>query len=126
MTAMDFDEILDRYNRSHPLARIERRPSASCDLLLALSGDMEMKMSSDMAPILVAALLECPSRGRFTLDLSRVGYISSTGVGLLATLMVSAEKRLITLSLLDMPSRVRNIMDTLGLLDFFKLEASDG
>ena len=123
---MSFDEIMGRYNENHPLAPIERMHSVMGDIVLALSGELEMKASNDIAPVLEAAILECPLRGRFALNLARVGYISSTGVGLLATCMSSAQKRSITLVLVDIPPRVRSIMDTLGLIFFFNLEDSHG
>jgi anti-anti-sigma factor len=121
---MSLDELLRDYDESHPQARIGTRRSKSGDLVLALSGDLEMKTSSDMAPVLESALLECPPRGRLVLDLSCVGYISSTGIGLLTTTMISSDKRSITLALLDIPPGIKNIMDTLGLLSFFNVEAS--
>jgi anti-anti-sigma factor len=123
---MDFDESLGRYNTMHVSAPIGRRFSDSGDLVLGLSGDLEMKTSTDIAPVIESALLECPMRGRFVLDLSKVGYVSSTGVGLLANTMVSAEKRSVTLVLLDITPRVRSVMDALGLLFFFTLEESNG
>jgi anti-anti-sigma factor len=121
---MLLDQALARYNESHPQALAETKYSSRGDILLGLSGDMEMKASSDMAPLLEAALLQCPGRGRLVLDLSRVGYISSSGVGLLSTTMIAAEKRSVAFVLLDIPPRVRSIMDTLGLLSFFNVEES--
>jgi anti-anti-sigma factor len=121
---MGFDEILQRYNEGHPHALVGFARSEGGDIALSLSGELEMKASSDIGPLLDYALRECPARTRLVLDLRGVGYISSTGVGLLATLMVSADKRSITLVLLDIPPRVRNIMDTLGLTSFFNVEES--
>jgi anti-sigma B factor antagonist len=121
---MRLDGVIREHNERHPQAPVESGCTGCGDLVLALSGELEMKASNDIAPLLEAALFEIPARGRLLLDLSRVGYISSTGVGLLATTMISAKKRLITLVLLDVPPRVRNIMDTLGLLSFFTVEAS--
>lgn len=120
---MQLESLIGRYNELHPRARIETVVSKG-QLALALSGELEMKVSSDLAPLVEAALLECPARGRLVLDLSGVEYISSTGVGLLATTMVAAEGRAITFVLLDVPERVRGIMDTLGLLSFFNVEVS--
>lgn len=120
---MPLDQALERYNELHPQALVEVRAERG-DLVIKLSGELEMKVSSDIAPLLEAALLECPARGRLLIDLSGVGYISSTGVGLLATTMVAAEKRSIGFVLLDIPPRVRSIMATLGLLSFFKSEES--
>jgi anti-sigma B factor antagonist len=121
---MDFAALLSDYNEAHPHTRVESMPCAEGGFLLVLSGDLEMKASSDIAPLLEAALLECPPRGRIVLDLAGVGYISSNGVGLLSTTMVKAEKLAKTLVLANIPPRVRVIMDTLGLLSFFTVEGS--
>ena len=120
---MSLASLIERHNESHPRARVEASASIG-EIRLSLTGELEMKVSSDLGPLLEAALLECPARGRLILDLSGVGYISSTGVGLLATTMVAAEGRSITFVLLDIPARVRVIMDTLGLLTFFNVEES--
>jgi anti-anti-sigma factor len=123
---MGFADLLLAHNERNPRGRVDTRRSPTGDLVLVLAGDLEMKASTDLAPLLDCALLECPPRGRLLLDLSQVGYISSTGVGLIATGMVKAESRSITLVLRDVPPRVRAIMDTLGLLSFFTLEGPDG
>ncbi len=121
---MDLDEALRLYNEGHPNAKAALSRRAQGELVLALAGELDMKASSDVAPLLEAALLECAARGRLVLDLSCVGYVSSTGVGLLSTLMVKAGRRTVTLVLLDIPPRVRAIMDALGLLSFFNVEGS--
>jgi anti-anti-sigma factor len=121
---MAFDEVLLRYNELHPQACVETRRSEGGDLVIVLACDLEMKSSVEIAPVLESALRECPSRGRLLVDLHGVGYVASTGVGLLANAMVAAGKRQISLVLLDIPPRVSNIMDTLGLLSFFDVEAT--
>ena len=121
---MRIEETLERYNAAHPQARVETSTQASGDFVLALSGELDMKTSNDLVPLLEAAVLACPAKRRFILDLAKVGYISSTGVGLLTTAMVAAEKRDAEFILLDVPPRVKNVMDTLGLVAFFKIEDS--
>ncbi len=122
---MALDELLREYNEGHPAGLVGSRRSECGDVVLELSGELEMKAATDIAPLLSAVLHECPARGRLVLDLRGVGYISSTGVGLLSTVMIAAERRSVRLVLLDMPARIRKIMDTLGLLSFFCLEESD-
>jgi anti-anti-sigma factor len=121
---MGFPEILASFNSSHGGSPVELRERDECRLKLALRGELDMKASSDLTPLLEAAVLECPPKGRLVLDLSLVNYISSTGVGLLSSILVKAEKRAVTLVLLDVPPRVRNIMETLGLLTYFTEERS--
>jgi anti-anti-sigma factor len=121
---MSFPEALKSYNALHVGSHVELRCRDELKLLLALSGELDLKTSNDLTPILEAAILECPPMGRLVLDLSRVGYISSTGIGLLTTSMIAAEKRDLAFILLDVPARVRNVMNTLGLMAFFKVEDS--
>jgi len=121
---MPLEQILRDYNEGHPNSQAQLRRPESGDLVIALSGELGMKASSDIAPLLDAALLECAPRGRIVLDLGSVGYISSTGVGLLATTMVKAEKIALTLVLRSIPPRVRSIMDTLGLTSYFNVDGS--
>jgi anti-anti-sigma factor len=119
---MTLCEAVVAYNERHSLAPVAlRTPEQNC-LALALSGELDMQVSTALEPVLDAALRECPARGKIVLDLRLVGYISSTGVGLLATAMVEAGKRSVTLSLANIAPRVRNIIDTLGLLPFFHEE----
>jgi anti-sigma B factor antagonist len=119
---MGFAENLALYNSSHAGAPVELRSGGPGALELALSGELDMKASSDLTPILESAVQECAERDRLLLDLSLVNYISSTGVGLLSTILVKAERRSVSLVLLDIPPKVRNIMDTLGLLAYFTEE----
>jgi anti-anti-sigma factor len=121
---MAFDEVLRSYNELHPEARVETRRAKDGALVIALACDLEMKAAGEIAPLVEAALVECPARGRLLLDLHGVGYVASTGVGLLANTMVAAGKRSISFVLLDIPPRVSAIMDTLGLLSFFNVETS--
>jgi len=121
---MGFPEILASYNSLHGGALVDLRERDERRLTLALRGELDMKASNDLTPLLESAVLDCPPKGRLILDLSLVNYISSTGVGLLSTVLVKAEKRAVFLVLLDMPPRIRNIMETLGLLTYFTEEKS--
>jgi anti-anti-sigma factor len=121
---MSFHEALALYNSVHAGTTVELREKETSRLELALSGELDMKASSDLTPLLELAVTECPPKGRLVLDLSFVNYISSTGVGLLSSILVKAERRSVSLILLDIPPRVRNIMDTLGLMSYFTEEKS--
>ena len=121
---MGFPEILAAFNATHPGSLVGLRDRDECRLELALQGELDMKVSSDITPLLDAAVSDCPPKGRLILDLSLVNYISSTGGGLLSSILVKAQKREVSLILLDIPPKVRNIMDTLGLLAYFTEEKS--
>jgi anti-anti-sigma factor len=94
---MGFLEILESFNSSHRGSPVELRERDERLLKLALRGELDMKASSDLTPLLDSAVLECPPKGRLVLDLSLVNYISSTGVGLLSSILVKAEKRSVSL-----------------------------
>jgi anti-anti-sigma factor len=118
---MDLAERLAAYNLEHaaePAAIVRARGGFD----VVLSGELDMKSSNDLAPLLDACLKECSAGSRLVLNLSRVTYIASMGVGLLANLMAKTEQNSVALVLLDVPPRVKGIMDALGLLSFFELE----
>jgi anti-anti-sigma factor len=121
---MDLTERLAGFNRIHAensVAIVRDLGGFDC----VLSGELDMQTSNDLAPLLDAALEDCAPGSRFVLDLSRVTYVASMGVGLLSTLMVKAERKSIALVLLDVPPRVQKIMEVLGLLAFFRVERRD-
>jgi anti-anti-sigma factor len=122
---MNLGELLGSFNGTHaaePVAIGRSREGFD----VALSGELDMQASNDLAPLLDAVLQECSAGARLVLNLSRVTYVASMGVGLLSTLMVKAERKSVNLVLLDIPPRVRQIMDVLGLLSFFAEERSPG
>jgi anti-anti-sigma factor len=116
---MNLKESIPLYNSLHPGAPVGLGKVDGRRLEIALSGELDMKATTDLTPILESAVLECPPKGNLVLDLSRVNYISSTGVGLLSSILVKSERRSVFLVLMDIPPRVRSIMDTLGLLTYF-------
>jgi anti-anti-sigma factor len=122
---MDLAESLACFNRAHAENVVSvARELGGFDCVL--SGELNMQSSNDLAPLLDAALEDCGPGSRLVLDLSRVTYVASMGVGLLSTLMVKAERKSVTLVLLDVPPRVQKILEVLGLLAFFRIERSDG
>jgi len=122
---MGLAELLAAYNAAHgpDPAAVTRSPDG---VLVLLSGELDMRVSNDLAPILDAALQDCSPGGRLLLDLSKVTYIASMGVGLLTNLMGKAERQSIRLVLVDIPPRVRKIMEVLGLMAFFNEERREG
>jgi anti-anti-sigma factor len=121
---MGFTENLASFNASHAGAPVEMRSGREGEIVLLLSGELDMKASGELTPLLESAVMECPERTRLLIDIHRVTYIASMGVGLLATLLSKAERKSVSLVLLDIPPRVRSIMEVLGLLSFFTEEKS--
>jgi len=52
-------------------------------------------------------------------DLREISYISSTGVGVLSSLLVQATKRNIIFKLKNIQPKVKVVFELLGLLSFF-------
>jgi len=119
---MDLAELISAYDATHAgtlLRLLEGRPD---ELVIGLSGELDMKASNDLAPILEAAIWHCPAQGKYVLELSRVSYIASMGVGLLTNLLMRTHEKGIGFSLRGMSPKVRAIMEVLGLLSFFDVE----
>lgn len=122
---MSLAETLASFNDRHSGRHIATRAGRDGEVIIGLSGELDMETAGELEPLLEAIIPTCPEHGRLILDLSRVGYIASTGVGLLTSLLVKAQALGISLILLDIPPRVRNIMNVLGLLPFFTQEWSE-
>jgi anti-anti-sigma factor len=122
---MDLLERIGIHNEKHPETRAELRYTEGGDTLIAISGELDMKAATFLTPLLEAVITECPARSRLFLDMTGVAYISSTGVGFLASLLVQGQKRSVSLFLTRVPVKVRNILDVLGLSAFFPEESPE-
>lgn len=119
---MPLQELIRVHNDLHPDAGAELRYTELGEVVVAISGELDMKAATYLTPLLDAVLAECPARSRLYIDLARVAYISSAGVGFLASLLVHGQKRSIAMVLARIPPKVRNILDVLGLSAFFPEE----
>jgi len=119
---MTLGETLAEHNASHPETRVELRAAADGGSILALAGELDMKASNDLGPVLEAVQRECPMHGRLYLDMAGIAYISSTGIGLLTNILARGKERSVSLVLVRVPAKVRKILDALGLLSFFDEE----
>ncbi|OHD82581.1 MAG: hypothetical protein A3J97_11730 [Spirochaetes bacterium RIFOXYC1_FULL_54_7] len=88
-------------------------------LALLLSGDLDTDSSGMFQFFAVESLQEMKPPSTLIIDLSAVSYISSTGVGSLATILSETKRRSIKLSLCGIPKHVWNIIDLLGFTSFF-------
>lgn len=123
---MGFHEVLEAYNERNPSVPVEIRREEPGLLELAILGELDMEATSSLKPLLEAAVYHCPERGRLVLNLSHVAYIASMGLGLVSALMVLAGKKSVSLILLDIPPKVRKIIETLGMLPYFHEERTSG
>jgi len=63
---------------------------------------------------------QLPPGYELLIDLSRLVYISSTGVGLLTSVLMEAKKKGVELVLGEIHPKVEDVLRLLGVLSFFK------
>ncbi|MEI6877267.1 MAG: STAS domain-containing protein [Spirochaetota bacterium] len=122
---MTMAEIVADFTSRHPDAPAALIP-ADKGVVLALSGSLDMNNSQDVE-YLLSTLIGIAEMGHpFMIDLGRVNYISSTGVGSLVMALTNARKRNIHLGLRKMTDKVRSVFDLLGFTSFFEESSSHG
>lgn len=89
-------------------------------LQVRLIGLIDTNNSNRVKKVLFALLDETELGKEYVLELSRLNYISSTGVGLLSYLLIESQKKQIRLILENINPRVRDLLSTLGFLSFFE------
>ncbi|MFZ4618348.1 MAG: STAS domain-containing protein [Rectinemataceae bacterium] len=115
---MTIAEAVAEFSLRHPDAPATLLPAGE-GIVLGLSGALDMKISHDVDSLL-SEVIDLAEVGQlFTVDLAKVDYISSTGVGSLVMALTRARKRNITLKLRDITDKVRSVFDLLGFLQFF-------
>ncbi|MGO8694439.1 MAG: STAS domain-containing protein [Rectinemataceae bacterium] len=90
-------------------------------LSIAVDGVLDTQNSGDFQAVMVQAFETAKEYGGLVLELSRLNYISSTGVGALTTLLVEAQRHSIPFQLCRISEQVRSILDILGFTSFFPL-----
>jgi anti-anti-sigma factor len=88
-------------------------------LCLVLSGSLDNNNSRDFRELASMALEAVEGGDSLILDLGRLDYISSAGVGTLTTLLAEARRRGTFLFIKNMRERVKAVFDVLGFSDFF-------
>jgi anti-sigma B factor antagonist len=86
------------------------------DARASLAGDFDMHATFTVEPAL-ERLVDEPDVARLTVDLSRVAFIDSTGLGVLVRLQSEAADRGVELALVPGPPEVQRIFATAGLED---------
>src|SRR5690242_7297251 len=134
--------------RSGPLLRIGRRPASVCRLLGAslgnrcigqdapvtaidpttltdrcrviLTGEIDLANAVEFLVLAQAMIVECPE-ARFTIDLSGVTFIDSSGLAMLVRIRRAATYAGMDLRLAGTPPRVRQLLEITGLDEPFGL-----
>jgi anti-sigma B factor antagonist len=113
---------IQEFNTIHEDSKVELVQEAGGTTLVRISGELDLKNSTDLSRLVQDILETIPSNGSLKLDLGRVDYVSSTGIGFLTTILGIAGKRSIHLSVANIQPRVKNVMQLLGVLEYFQKE----
>jgi len=119
------ESIVVRYNASHPDLTLGLSPAFNGRYVIKIFGRLDLETSTHIKPILDTVITMIPAAGHLTLDLEHVAYISSTGVGLLTTLLSQTKKQSIGFSLARVQIPVLKVMDLLGFSSFIEVEVPD-
>ena len=116
----DLASRLARFEIGHPgtilSAIYSTKPQA---LVIRVSGILDTTNSPAFQAIVTECLGEAKNRGGLILDLERITYASSAGIGALTTLLVETQRHGIAFHLCRIPRNVGAVLDVLGFSAFF-------
>lgn len=95
-------------------------------LVLRIDGRLDSNNSGDFREFASEVLREAHAFGGLVIDLSKVGYISSTGVGALTFLLADAKRHEIPFYLQGMSEHTKSVFDVLGFTAFFSCVDANG
>ena len=100
--------------------RILQYQSSGKDItVIEISGELDMRQSYKCQNLLARLIETMTEDEELYLDLRKVVYMSSTGVGALSTALVYANKKHVAVYLSELHPKVRAIFDLLGLSSWF-------
>jgi anti-sigma B factor antagonist len=94
-------------------------------VVATLTGDFDMQATFTVEPVLERAL-QTPGLRRIDLDLHRLHFIDSTGMGVIVRLHAEAQRRGIELQLRRGPPPVHRVFEKTGLAEALPFSAPDG
>jgi stage II sporulation protein AA (anti-sigma F factor antagonist) len=101
------------------MATPDSSPTVSKDdgaVTAALAGELDMGATFTAEPALERAM-DAPELESFTLDLSGVSFIDSTGVGLVLRVASDLQGRGVPLRIVPGPRRVHQVFESAGMAD---------
>ncbi|AEJ18849.1 STAS domain-containing protein [Gracilinema caldarium] len=119
---MDIQARVNDFNQKHSMAKMLINSSDIDKWIIHIDGELDLHSSADAQSILETLLEELPSRSTLIFNLEKLVYISSTGVGIFANLVVAANKRRIPVILKKLQPKVEQIFNLLGILSYFNIE----
>ncbi|MBU0927042.1 MAG: STAS domain-containing protein [Spirochaetes bacterium] len=93
---------------------------------LSIAGSIDLESSKPIQDLLVWVIENQEGRSCLTVDMERVEYISSTGVGALTLALMAARKRDMRIKLRNIQPQVGSVFRLLGLLSYFETEETRG
>ena len=92
------------------------KPQNSTDRCrLTLTGEIDLANAGDYLPVARAVITECKAEPCFTIDLSGVTFIDSTGLAMLVGIRKATTDAGMELRLAGTPRRVRQLLEITGL-----------
>ena len=93
-------------------------------LVIHVDGLLNTQNADEFSNAVVNALQGAADVKAFALDLSKLSYISSTGLGSFTVIQSEAKKAGISFSLFGITEKVQSIFDNLGFTNFFVIKSS--
>ena len=93
----------------------------SSTLVIRLDGFLDNNNSLGFMEAVLKTIQDNKDFRTVIIDMLKVTYISSTGIGALSNIMVQSRKSNLGFYLCNLQKRIKNVMDTLGFTSFFKI-----
>ncbi len=93
----------------------------SSTLVIRLDGFLDNNNSLGFMEAVLKTIQDNKDFRTVIIDMLKVTYISSTGIGALSNIMVQSRKSNLGFYLCNLQKKIKNVMDTLGFTSFFKI-----
>lgn len=119
---MDLQKAIGDFNSSQTKLRVSiGKGQEPLGFVAILDGSLETSNSSSLQQLLCALVTDGNIGKRLILDLSKVVYMSSTGIGALTFTLSACMRVGVELMLSRVPEHVASLLDILGFNKFFKI-----
>jgi len=122
---MEIQAAIDRYFGKGSTMTAEGSEDGS-SLEIRLIGSLDLENSRSLQDLLTWIIGDQVSHADLIVDLGRVDYISSTGVGALTIALTEARKRDTSFRIRNLQPKVRSIFTLLGLMSYFEEAENHG
>jgi anti-anti-sigma factor len=119
----DVKTQLKQFNSQEPDLRISAHADSTYTglVVLSLEGSLDTENATAFHRTVAAVMQMLDSCRILVFDLSRLKYISSSGIGAFTNILVAAERYGYQIFLYRLSANVRVVFDTLGFSQFFRL-----